>query len=79
MANALGKTIKPGSVVRVAEKYFNKPLPPMEKRYFVANGGFGMSHITGGNAVIGHWQHSGAKDRIEGYMIDKLISEPDPA
>lgn len=77
MANALGYNLKPGSVVRVAAKYFSRPLPAMKRRYFVAEDGFGMSNVTAGQAIIGHWQCDGVKSRIEGYMIDQLVSEPE--
>lgn len=77
MANALRVDIKPGSVVRVAVEHFWKPVPPKERRYFVAEDGFGMSSITSGQTIIGYWQYNGKKNQIEGYMIDRIVSEPE--
>jgi len=76
LANALGRDIKPGSVVRVAQKHFTKPKSE-EERLFVAKDGCGMDRSTMGHAIIGHWQSDGMKDRIEGFMLDKFISEPE--
>lgn len=78
MANALKVEIAPGTVVRIKAAVVRKGLPASE-REFVAEDGFGMSHFTSGQAIFGKWRVTGARGRIEGSMIEKIISVPTEA
>lgn len=46
---------------------------------FLCENGFGLMPFTNGQAVIGKWLASGEKDRIEGWMIERLATDPEKA
>lgn len=83
MGNSLGRTIQQGEVVVIKDKILALHAITRLKGdlRFVCNGGFGMSHVTVGTALMGHWlaeppEVDGKFDysrhfRMEGFDIDR--------
>jgi hypothetical protein len=59
MANPLKRRIQEDEIVSV------------DKRPFVCQSGFGMSHETRGSAIFGHFEGSIENIRIDSFDIDK--------
>lgn len=74
--NSLNIEIPEGAKVLVKTVYLRAGNEAEEARTFVCELGFGMKPFTSGTAIFGKWTDGTGKDRIEGYMIEKIIVEP---
>ena len=76
MANSLNIELE-GKTVVIAGEYLDakyKEAPEAERAFHV-EGGFGTSPDTMGRALMGYWVSDGVKDRVQGYMVEKLADK----
>lgn len=72
MTNALGKELE-GKVILIKKKYI-KPEFHHDRR-FMCEGGFGCHSRTLGKAIFGYYLIDGEQDRIEGFMVEKIVED----
>lgn len=74
MANAINAELE-GKVVLIKKEYMKPEFHDDDKRRFMCEGGFGCHPWTLGKAIFGYYLIDGEKDRIEGYMVDKIVED----
>jgi hypothetical protein len=74
MANRLNIDLTNKTVV-VAAEHLQKRFKTERERAFIVKGGFGADPALMGRALIGEWLDTGEKDRVQGYMVEKLYEE----
>lgn len=72
--NSLGTNLEKNARVLVKAEYM-AGNPTEAERVFVCRGGFGMHSFTHGSAIMGYWEQDGEQDRIEGFMLERLLPE----
>jgi hypothetical protein len=76
MANRLNIDLKDKTVVILGE-YLDAAYKeaPEHEREFQVEGGFGCGPELSGRALLGYWVADGQRDRVEGYMVEKLAEK----
>lgn len=71
MANALKRNLHVGEEVVFPPEGFGPRTPGEGQagRVFVCEGGFGLSRVTTGTALFGHWKATGERDRTHALLI----------
>jgi hypothetical protein len=74
MANALDKDIE-GSVVVLKEESLKDKYSPLPERIVEVKGGFGASSVTTGTALLVEFYIDGEEARLEGWYVDRELTE----